>query len=185
MTPYPKDTLSSGSRPLMFFQACKRVYGSVRGWREPLASFACQAVPSVMRAIHDPWSLVYTRSHSLYFTCDSNLRRYLAPTVKAWGRWPTLSALPYVGGSSGSILKLGTIGYPCGLSCTRAPQVSGSTSFTIRRISCRKSFSLLLAATKKEWETEFEKWRSQPSWRSLSARDIPGANAPITAMRHV
>ena len=181
----------------MFFQACKRVYGSIRGWREPLASFACQAVLSVIRAFHDPWSLVYTRPHSLYFTCDSNLRRYLAPTVKAGSRWPTLSALPYVGGSSGSIPKLGTGWiYPCGLSCTRAPQVSGSTSFTIRRISCRKSFSLLFAATKKEWETEFEKWRSQPSWRPLPARDIPGVNIshvavctvrhePITAMRHV
>ena len=89
-----------------------------------------------------------TRLHSVHFTFNSNFCRYSVPTMMNQRRLPTLSTLPYVGGTSGSIPKLGTATYPCELSCTRAPQVSGSTSFTNRRISCRKHFSLL-AVTKK------------------------------------
>ena len=104
-----------------------------------------------------------TRLNSVHFTFNSNFCRYSVPTIMNQSRWPTLSTLPYVGGTSGSIPKLGKSGYPCGLNCTPAPQVSGLTSLTIRRIFFKYS-SLLLAATKKEWETDFEKWRSQPSW---------------------
>ena len=80
-----------------------------------------------------------TRLHSVHFTFNSNFCRYSVPTMMNQRRWPTLSTLPYVGGTSGSIPKLGTLGYPCGLSCTRAPQVSGLTSFTISRTSSNTS----------------------------------------------